>query len=79
MEIGVKHFNYYFWFLKVNLDLPFMDRLNEITKGFRMPKFDDSGFYASPIQQYPLELIIVAVSVFLYMIQSLITEKGSTS
>ena len=44
-----------------------------------MPKFDDSGFYASPIQQYPLELIIVAVSVFLYMIQSLITEKGSTS
>lgn len=79
MQIGVKHFNTYFWILQPVLNSSFMDRFNQITRGFRLPKFDDSGFLDSPIQQYPLELLIFLISIFIHMMGQLISEKGSKS
>jgi hypothetical protein len=77
MKIGVKHFNTYFWFITPVFNLSSMQRFNEITRGFRLPKFDDSGFLASPIQQYPIELLIFLVSIFVHLAGDLVAEKGS--
>ena len=79
MSIGVKHFNSYFWILQPVFNLSSMSRFNEITRGFRLPKFDNSGFLASPIQQYPLELLIFLSSIIVHLLSNLITEKGSKS
>lgn len=49
MKIGIKHFNTYLWFLTPVLNLKNMTRFNEITRGFRLPKFDDNSFLPSPI------------------------------
>lgn len=77
LDLGIKHFNNYFWALNEQMKFPFQTRFNDLTSSFRIPKFDDSGFMPNPIEQFPIELLILLVSIFLNSINNLITDSGS--
>lgn len=57
----------------------YTERFDSITKSFRLPKIDESGLYASPIQQFPVELGILLTAILYDTISGIFTEKNSRS